>query len=293
VKLSDKSLPFFLLLPSIIIIVSLVIYPTAFAYYVSLTKYDLTNPEQGMIFVGPENYIRIIQDTRFQNALIRSITFSSLSVILSFVMGLVTALVVNQEIKGGGFFKTIFLVPWVLAPVLIGYGFKLNLNYNIGVVNDILELLGIGRIAFFGYPDLSLITIILIDVWQWFPFMMLVILAGLEALPREPFEAAQIDGASAIQRFRYITFPLIRPIVLIVILIRVMDAFKEYDKIMVTTAGGPGYATETLSLLIAKVGFQQFNIGYASAMAIVTIIFIIFVSWVYMKAAGGILRGGR
>jgi multiple sugar transport system permease protein len=281
-----RKLPYLLLMPSLIFLIVVAAYPTAFAFYLSFFDWDLTDPERGMVFVGVNNFVKMVQDERFINGLARSLYFTGLSVGISFTIALLIALLLNRPLKGNAIFRTIYLVPWVLAPIMVGFSFRLMLNFNIGVINDLLSLLGLPRQAFLGEPSLAMLALILTDVWQWTPFLMLVILAGLEAMPRAPIEAAQIDGASRLQIFRHVTLPLLRPVLLIAILIRTMDAFREYDKIAIMTAGGPGRATETLAVYVAKVGFSHFDMGYASAMGLFMLYFTVFVSWLYVKVAG-------
>jgi multiple sugar transport system permease protein len=183
----------------------------------------------------------------------------------------------------------------IIAPMVIGATFRYLLNPDFGIINYILNIFGLPKYAFLGNSSLALNSLIVVDIWQWTPFMILVLLAGLESLPEEPYEAAKIDGANFWQELKYITIPLLKPIISIAVLIRTMDAFKAFDKIFMMTSGGPGSSTETLSYFVWKVGFQWFKMGEASAMGIFMLYFVVFLSWLYIRTAGKDLmkEGGK
>ncbi len=271
------------------------VFPLIYTLVLSLQQYNLTNPTlRG--FVGLKNYWEMIINKRFWMALGRSLYYTFFSVGLSFIIGFITALILSKkEIIGNNIFRSIFLIPMIIAPMVIGSTFRYLLNPSFGIVNYLLQLIGLPKLAFLGNSSLALNSLIMVDIWQWTPFMILVLLAGFESLPKEPFEAAQIDGANFWQELVYITIPLLKPIISIAVLIRTMDAFRAFDKIFMMTSGGPGSSTETLSFYVYKVGFQYFKMGDAAAMGIFMLYFVVFLSWLYMKTLDKTLtkEGGK
>lgn len=259
------------------------LYPTIYAISTSLTKYSVIDPTAGKEFIGLENYINIFLSSRFWSVLGRSAVFVSVSVLGSYVLGSFLAILLHKAGQGKAFFRIIFLVPMVIAPAITALNFKFMFNYDFGVINYFLTILGLPRQTFLGSPNLALFSIVSVDIWQWTPFVVLVMLAGLEALPSEPFEAAQIDGATGLQIHRYITFPLLRRFTLIVLIIRTMDAFRSYAKFDLMTGGGPGVSSETLSFYIAKVGFNWFHTGEASALAFISINISALLAMLFLK----------
>ncbi len=206
-----------------------------------------------------------------------------LSVLSTLVIGLAIAMLLNRRIKGRPLFFTILLIPMVMTPVIIGLGFRFMYNFDYGIIPYVTSLLGIPKMELLGNPRYAFNVIILTDIWQWTPFAMAVLLAGLESLPRELLEVAKIDGASKLQTLWHITLPLIRPYIGVVLLIRIMDSFRMFDKLFIMTRGGPGLATETLALYTWTVGFAWFDMGRASAMGILMLLIIIMIGEVLMK----------
>lgn len=292
---NNKAFYYGLLLPSIIFFLLIVVFPLIYTLVLSLQQYNLTNPTlRG--FIGLKNYWGMIINKRFWMALGRSLYYTFFSVGLSFIIGFITALILSKKkIIGNNIFRSIFLIPMITAPMVIGSTFRYLLNPSFGIVNYLLQLIGLPKLAFLGDSSLALNSLIMVDIWQWAPFMILVLLAGFESLPKEPFEAAQIDGANFWQELVYITIPLLKPIISIAVLIRTMDAFRAFDKIFMMTSGGPGSSTETLSFYVYKVGFQYFRMGDAAAMGIFMLYFIVFLSWLYMKTLDKTLtkEGGK
>lgn len=281
--MNERYFPYLFFLPSVVFLVAIVIYPMLFAFDTSFRDWLMTNPEAGKTFVGLENYKMIMHDPRFWSDLGNTLYYTVLSVSASFSVGLGLALLMNGIVRGRSILRIIFLIPMVMTPIVVGFGFRFMFNYELGVLNYLLSVLGLPRKAFLGDPSLALNSIILVDIWQWTPFMVLVLLAGLESLPKEPFEAARIDGAPEWQVFRHITLPLMKPVILVALLIRTMDAMRDFDKIYVMTAGGPGIASETLSLYDWKVGFSWWRMGYASALGLLLLFLVTVVGWSYVK----------
>jgi multiple sugar transport system permease protein len=265
-----KNPAFLFLLPTIIVFVLLGVYPTVSAIWTSLLSYNLTEPSNvGFVFL--QNYITIFKDGRFWIALWHSAQFVVTGVGLSFVIGLFIAMLLNKITRFKTFYQIGFLIPMVISPTVAAYNFKFMYNYNFGIFNSLLEKVGLERIDFLGNSATALWATVVIDIWQWTPLVILILLAGLETLPKEPYEAALIDGASPLKTFLSITIPLLKPFIIIAILIRLMDSLKVYEYIQLVTASGPGTSSETLNTYLATVGFNWFEMGSASALGLIAL----------------------
>ncbi len=253
-----------MLLPLVGLLAAVLAWPALFALWVSLHDYRLTRLRD-VRFVGLDHYRALLFDPVFLNAMANTLHFVLAAVALELLLGLGLALALHRLRTGRHLARALVLVPMFVTPIAVGLMFRFLLNPQLGVVPYLLGRLGI-TVDWFG-PGLALWSLILIDVWQWTPFMVLMLLAGLEALPRAPFEAARVDGASPWRIFTRITLPLLRPVVLVALVIRGLDAFKVFEYVYAITRGGPGDSTETVQFLIYKVGFRFFRMGEASAMA--------------------------
>lgn len=273
-----------MLAPGILFLITVVVLPTVFAVYISATVWNLTGV-QG-VFIGMRNYQQMVHDPRFITSLGRSVYFTVASVSIELVLGLVLALGLSKITRGQDTLLSIFIIPMAITSAAVAYVFKFLLDPEIGLVNYILTSLGFDSIAFLGSTRWALNSVILTDVWQWTPLMTLIIFAGLEALPEEPFEAARIDGATTWQRFKWVTLPLLKPVISIAVLIRGMDAFRAFTKVFIMTNGGPGRASEVLSLYAYRIGFSRFNIGYATAVSMIMLFVIIMAAWTYVQTTG-------
>jgi multiple sugar transport system permease protein len=273
-----------LLGPTLLILVAMLAFPTVYVLNVSLRDFKLTDPTAGNPFVGLENYRTLLSSPAFFAALWKSVLFTVASVALSLGLGMAIALLLNRrDVRGAGLARTAILVPLILTPLVIGATYRFMLERDNGIINELLALVGLERIPFLASSTWAMISVILADVWQWTPFAVLVLLAGLESLPVEPFEAARMDGASRWAEFWYITLPLLAPVIAVVLLIRTMDAFREFDKIFIMTGGGPGTATQTLPIFLYRSGFQDFNMGFSAATGVVMLIIVTVVSSFYVK----------
>jgi multiple sugar transport system permease protein len=270
--------------PTLLILVVMLAFPTGYVLLISLRDFQLTNPTAGNPFVGLENYRTLLSDAAFFAALWKSVLFTVASVALTFGLGMGIALLLNRpNLSGIGLTRTVILVPLILTPLVIGAMYRFMLERDNGIINEILALVGLERIPFLASNTWAMISVILVDAWQWTPFAVLVLLAGLESLPVEPFEAARMDGASRLGEFWYITMPLLAPVIAVVLLIRTMDAFREFDKIFIMTGGGPGTATQTLPIFLYRAGFQDFNMGFSAATGVVMLIIVTIVSAFYVR----------
>lgn len=286
----QKGQQLLFLLPALQITLSLVIFPTLFGLAVSFTQWDIGGIS-GPVFNGLENFRAMAADERFWNALINNFEYVLVAVPIQYVIAFAIALMLNQSIRGQKFFRVVFLLPFMISPVAVGWMVGRSiLDANRGVVPKLLERIGIDRVSFFDQPVPAFLGIVAMDSWISVPFMMVLLLAGLQALPIEVFEAAQIDGASGWRRFWDITFPLMLPVSLTAIVLRAIFEFKLVDIVRVVTAGGPGGATDTLSLYIYREGVESGNVGYATAMAMVFLIIVLVSISVFLVVASRRIR---
>lgn len=264
-------------LPALFVFLIMGVYPTIQGLINSLTSYNMT--EIGAKeFIGLDNYIRMFTEVRFWQALGRTLIFVVLSVGISYLLGLFIAVLLNKIDIARNAYRIIFLIPMIIAPTITALNFKFMYNYNMGVFNNFLTLIGISKIDFLGNPSIALFSTLAVDIWLGTPLAILILLSGIESQSEAYYEAARIDGASEFQVFSEITFPILKKFSVIVIVLRTMDALKVYEIIQLMTAGGPGSASETLNIYISKVGFSWFEMGYAAALGIFTLYFIMFIA---------------
>lgn len=263
------------LLPALQITLSLVIFPTLFGVAVSFTQWDIGGIS-GPVFNGLDNFRYLASDEKFWNALGNNFKFVLVAVPLQYVIAFGIAILLNQQVRGLKFFRVVFLLPFMISPVAIGWMVGRSiLDANRGVVPSVLDRIGIENVSFFDQKLPAFLGIVAMDSWIAVPFMMVMLLAGLQALPTEVFEAAQIDGSSGWRRFWDMTFPLMLPVSLTAIVLRVIFEFKLVDLVRIVTAGGPGGATDTVSLYIYREGVESGNVGYATTMAMVFLVVVL------------------
>jgi multiple sugar transport system permease protein len=279
----DSILPHLLLWPAMAALVLVFAYPLAYSFWISLNVYNITRPP---VFAGLDNYSLIVQDGRVWNAFAVSFTFAGLSLVLQFVIGFALALMLHRVVLFRGLIRTIIIIPLMLTPVILGLNWRLMLNLDWGIVNYFIRLLGFAPINFVNDPRWAMASLILVDVWHTTSFTVLVLSAGLASLPDEPFEAASIDGASTWQKLWYLTIPLLRPLILVILLFRSYELIRVYDIVFAVTGGGPGRLTETISFHIFSRMFQGFQVGYASAVSY--ILFAVCLAWslIIIKVVG-------
>jgi multiple sugar transport system permease protein len=221
----------------------------------------------GETFVGAQNFLRLLVDPFFYRAAVQTLVFTASALTLEFALGLALALLLDSQIRGRALWRALLLLPMILPPVVAGVTWRLIYNPGFGPLNGALRLVGVDtrRLTWLADPKFALASVVLVDVWEWTPFVFLILLAGLQAIPEEPYEAARIDGSSPWQTFRHVTLPLLLPALLVALLLRTMDLVRLFDSVFILTQGGPGFATETLSLYIYKTAFRFYDFGYAAA----------------------------
>jgi multiple sugar transport system permease protein len=276
----DYALPYLLIAPTVIVLLALSIYPLIFAIK---TSFQTGNADSAQWSLA--NFTRLFTDKFFFAALGHTFVYAAVALTLEFLFGLVLALLLNSAIRGRNLFRALMLIPMMLPPVVVGVVWRLMYNADFGAINGTLKTVGVNTENFIwtASPRLALLCAIIVDVWQWTPFVFLVLLAGLQAIPQEPYEAARIDGSSAWQTFRFITLPLLKPAILIALLLRTMDLLRIFDQIYILTEGGPGFATETISLYIYRTAFRFFDFGYAAAMSFVLLLLTNIISAFYIR----------
>ena len=266
--------PYLLLSPAFLVLIFVVALPLVFSLYTSFTGYRLIRPDSLWNWVGLRNYERIFGDADFWFAFGRTILFLTIALNLEFILGLGIALLINRITWGQRTLRTIMMFPMMFSPILVGYQFKFVFNDNIGVLNNALQSLGISDAATPWLVDrnLAMFSIIFAEVWMSTSVFAILLLAGLFAMPRDPIEAAKVDGCSPLQVFRHITLPFLMPFAFIAMTIRSLDVARAYDIVDVMTGGGPAGRTELLWTLIARVGYDNSRMGQANAMASVSIV---------------------
>lgn len=258
-----------LFLPAFLVLVLTTTAPLVYLVWSSLWRIDLTMPWRSG-FAGFENYAKMAGDPRFWDSLALTAIYTGVTVVLQVLIGLALALLVMQIPRGQAALRVAAILPIVLAPVVVGLFWRtLVLAPDFGILDLVTRWLGLGSHNWLGDPRLALVSVIAIHTWQWTPFAFLVILASLAALPPDVFEAARIDRADAWRRFRYITLPMIRPAIVIVVIMRMMIALSAFAAIFAATGGGPGTATEILNLYAYRTSFTELNLGYGAALAVV------------------------
>ena len=274
--------PYIVMLPTLLFLFAISIVPLVYSLVVSFLRYNLMDPEPAR-FVGLRNFQLIFTSPDFWNSLGVTLGFVIMAVGAEFLIGLALALVLSRDVPRIGIFRSLILVPLSLAPIVVGLLWRFLLGTEYGIINYFITVVGLPRVDFLSNTTLALGVIALVDVWQWTPFMFLILLAGVQALPADPFEAAAIDGASRGQMFRYITLPLLRYPILVALLLRTIDSFRVYDLIFMMTRGGPINATDTLSWHIYNIGFRNFNMSYASALSWVMLIVVSIVVSIFVR----------
>jgi len=272
-----------LLSPLLIFIVVIAIYPLFFSFYISFFKYRLTDPNQTRTFLGLANYINAFKDPQVTGAIANTLIFVAGTVIVEIALGLGLALLFAAESRRTQMLRSWMLIPMALPPLVVGLVWKSLYNVDFGVIPYYLKQLGLdmGR-GPLGELQWAMPAVILIDVWQWTPLIMVIFLAGLKSLPHEPYEAARVDGATRWQSFWYITLPMLKPTFLVALLLRTMQSFKVFDIIYATTGGGPGSATTVLNYHIYTVGMVFFKMGYAAALANILLIIVAALAILYI-----------
>jgi multiple sugar transport system permease protein len=274
----DRNIRFLFPLPALIIALALFLYPLMELVYLSLTRWSL-NTQEPRTFIGLGNFIRAFtQDEHFWKAVWLMLYFALGALAGQFILGFALALLLNREFKGESIVRMLMLFPIIATPVAMSMVWVMVLNPMMGIMNYLLSVVGLPPSDWAASSKAVMPTLIMVDVWHWTPFMMLVLLAGLKNLPKDPYEAAVIDGASRVQVFFKITLPLMQPYIVLVVILRLINNLKVFDEIFVISQGGPMRASETLNLLIYHQAFTAMNYGYACALGLFLLLVILAIT---------------
>ena len=272
---------FLFLLPALILIVFLTMYPLARVFYLSFYRYNPIRRVER--FVGFANYLRLFSDRFFLTGLKNTFLFSVGATVTEVLLGLGLALMFNVKFRGRKLLLPLVIFPMMFSTMVICAIWRSMYHYDYGIFNYALRSLGFEPVKWLINKDLALWSVVLVDIWQWTPMAFLILLAGLQSIPGELYEAARVDGATGTRLFRHITLPLLRNHIFLALLLRSIDTFKIFDKVYALTGGGPGTATETISFYIYRQGFTYFNMGRASAAAVVMFLAVSAVSLIYIR----------
>jgi multiple sugar transport system permease protein len=274
------------LLPAYLAIALIVGVPTVYSLYLSFHQWKLTTFRNGVPFVGLDNYSQAAADPVFWHSMQVTVVFTLVALLIEVLLGLGLAVLLDQEFRGRRSIRILILMPMFVTNVVVGLIWRILLSYDFGVVNYLLSMVGIPKVAWLGDPALALWSLVLVDVWNTTAFVALILLAGLQAIPDEPRQAARVDGASAWQTFRFVTFPLLRPVLFVAVVWRTIDLFRIFDVVFSLTGGGPYNATETISLFAYRQGFASFNLGFASAVSYLLILGLVIILAIEARILG-------
>ena len=278
----ERNLHILFPLPAIIFVALLMIFPVLYTLFLSFTNWNLTSG-MPLSFNGINSYLRVLSEPRFLHAVGRTFAFTFFAVLIEGFLGVAIALILNRAFVGKSVAKLLLLLPLVSTPVAVGIVFNLFYDPTIGLANFVLKSLGLPQGLWISSADSVIPSLILVDVWQWTPMITLIVLAGLAGLSEEPVEAARVDGASEWQILRYVTIPMVMPVILTAVILRLIDALKTFDIIFAMTGGGPGYASETLNIMGFKYSFEYFRMGQSSVILVVLFLIVFLCSLAIMR----------
>jgi ABC-type sugar transport system permease subunit len=279
-----KMLALALLLPTALFSLGLTILPLGYAAITSFQSFRFGRP---IAFIGLANYQSLLGDSNFHSSLWTTLVYTGVVTGIEFALGMVLALLLKEEIPLQRLIRSTLMIPMIIAPVVVGIIWRLLYNSDVGLFSYLIERATGNPVSVLSSPALALPGLILVDIWEWTPFMFLILLAGIQSLPQEPFEAAWVDGAGPWEVFAHLTLPMLRPVIVVAVLIRALDAFSTFDQVFVLTQGGPGAATELATLMIYKTAFRFSQIGYAASMALSLLVLVIFLSAAIVRMLRG------
>ncbi|BCJ94870.1 sugar ABC transporter permease [Anaerocolumna cellulosilytica] len=280
----QKIFPYLLLLPTIAIFGLFLFYPAINGLWISFTKWDGINPQK---FIGIKNYVDLIQDENFWNSFLNTIVFTAISVPAIYVSALVLALILTRNIKGSSFFRAAFYWPTMISTIIVGLSWRFLLGEDFGVINYLLTAMGKSPVKWLTNPKIAMGVIIFVTAWSLAGYYMVMFIAGIKSISDTYYEAANIDGASFGQQFRFITLPLLKPTTLLVLVLSTVTVIKTYPLVYALTQGGPAGSTKLMVQLIQETGFDKNKMGYASAMTIILFIILAILTSVQFKVNEG------
>jgi multiple sugar transport system permease protein len=281
----EVLLGYALILPALLLVMVILVYPTLFNLDLSIREWSWSSPAGApKPFVGLQNFVTLFQSDRFWNSMKVSLFLVVIGLTLEYALGLSLALLLNQKFRARRIFRSIFVLPMMLAPIVVGLQWRYLLSGNFGVVNYVLGQMGVDPPSWLSQPAWALPVLLFVGIWTYVPFMALILLAGLQQVPLEVYEAAAIDGAGPFARFRLITMPFLRSSTAIALLLRGAEIFRTFDVVYVMTGGGPGRATEVSGMFLYRLSFGEGNFGEAAALALIIALIGILIGSVVVKA---------
>jgi len=280
---------YYYLLPGLIFLFLIFVIPLFYALGITFFKWSLLRPDLGIKFIGFENYFKIFSNSFVWKTIGRTFYFVIAAVFIELIIGTEIAIFLNKEFFGSKIVSSILLIPFMMAPIVVGFAWRFLLDNNFGPLPAFFRKVGLDFLIsppLLANPTLVLPVLIVVDVWQFTPFVTLVILAGLKSLPLEPYEAALIDGATPWQQFWKITIPLLKPFLLVAMVIRTLTALRIFDTVMIMTGGGPGSASEVLSYYGYRLAFQSYEMGEAGTVGIIVMLLALIFTLFYIKIIG-------
>jgi multiple sugar transport system permease protein len=277
--------PYLFVAPAVLVLAFTCLYPVIKGFELSFYDWSLGTPIESRKYIGWENFVWAWQDPALFNSMKVTLIFTTFAVTAELFLGLLIAFLLEKGIKGIVVLRTVFIIPIMIAPVVVGLLWRYLFDANFGLINHIVSLFGFEPIVWLGTPGLALPAIIITDIWQWTPFMFILFLAGLQSLPKDPVEAAQVDGATTWQVIRQVKLPLLAPVIWVAVILRIIDAFRSLEVMFIMTFGGPGRETEVLSLNIYKTAFMSQRLGLAAVNSIFLLAFIILLSVAFLIIA--------
>jgi multiple sugar transport system permease protein len=267
--------------PAVVITIVFLFIPIANGVKMSFTNLDFIKNTDN--FVGVANYVKILSDADFYTAVGRTIIYVVVVVFFNFIIGFGMALVCSQEFWGNRMLRAIIILPMLLIPTAAAVLWRFMYNYDLGIINKVLSFFNIKSINWLGDPNLSLMSILITDIWAWTPWMFLILFAGIEGLPKETLEAGVIDGATYGQLIRYVIIPMMRPITRVAVSLKAIETFRTFDYVWVMTTGGPGSSSDIISTFIYKQAFKHLKYGYSAALSLVVLIIMIILAFVTLR----------
>lgn len=277
----NDPIKYFFIWPALLVVLVIAIFPLIYSLTTSFMSFRLVPPTPPR-FVGLENYGNLLINPRFWQVTWTTSLIAFISVAIQYVIGFAVAVALNAKVPGEKLFRVGFLLPMLIAPVAVALIARQLFNPTVGPLNQFMTFLGFPNLPFLTDTEWALGALITVEVWQWTPFIILMLLAGLQTLPDDVYEAAALENATAWQQFWHITFPMMLPISVAVVFIRLIESYKIIDTVFVMTGGGPGISTETLTLFAYQEGFKKFNLGYTSALSFLFLIVITVIGVVYL-----------
>ncbi len=290
-RLSEhRQWAWFLLTPSLVMVGAIVLYPALYGLALSFREMRLTRTDLGTGFVGLAHYRALLEDDVFWLALANTALWVVMAIGLELIHGLLSALALSRRLPGLGTMGVLIILPWFLPSVVVANMWALMLDSRLGVINELLVRAGLldQYKAWFADPATALVTAVVVEVWHGFPFFTLLLLAALKGIPGELYEAAAVDGAGILQRFRHVTLPMLKMVIVAIVILRVISLVNSPDLLLILTGGGPGHATQVLSLYAFETAYRSFDFGYAGALSAVIFVLLMAFCYLYVRTSAGI-----